>query len=74
MCLSSVCGSVTDQCYCAQLAAGWEPWQQQEAASLATNNNTDAYIRQFEEAYSATYSGLGTPAPGTKQSPGYDLS
>ena len=52
-----MCGSLTEQCYCAAPLA-WEPaWQQHENNS---NNNlaADNYIRQFEEAYTASYSGL----------------
>ena len=52
-----MCGSLTEQCYCAAPLA-WEPaWQQHEGNS---NNNlaADNYIRQFEEAYTASYSGL----------------
>ena len=56
---------MSDQCYCGQMAAGhsnWE-WQQHEntaPAMVTTNNNmaTDNYIRQFEEAYSASYSNM----------------
>ena len=74
----SVCGGVGDQCYCAQMSGlsghgGWEAaghWQPQEAGpSLGLVNNNvnmaaDSYIRQFEEAYSASYSNISSSPSG----------
>ena len=76
--LFSVCGGVGDQCYCAQMSGlsghgGWEAaghWQPQEAGPShgLVNNNVnmaaDSYIRQFEEAYSASYSNISSSPSG----------
>ena len=86
---SSVCGSVGEQCYCAQMPGlsglshglshgGWETpgqWPGQEAGpglGLVNSNNNmnmaaDSYIRQFEEAYSASYSNLGSDSSGVAE-------
>ena len=53
-----MCGSLTEQCYCPG-PGPWEPaWQQQETPGTNNNLAADNYIRQFEEAYTASYSGL----------------
>ena len=69
-----MCGSVTDQCYCGQVSGhnNWDNWQQQDNTTttlVSTNNNmaADSYIRQFEEAYSASYSGSVTCKPSPTQ-------
>ena len=56
---------MNDQCYCGQMS-GQSSWTDQswpghhpEAGTNSGNNNltaADSYIRQFEEAYSASYS------------------
>ena len=61
-----VCGGMNDQCYCGQMSgqSNWTdqawPGHHQEATNSGNNNlaATDNYIRQFEEAYTASYSGL----------------
>ena len=67
---SGMCGSLTGHCYCppppsslsssSDYAEPWQSYQWQEPpASLAA----DTYIRQFEQAYSASYSSKPVHSP-----------
>ena len=64
-----MCGGAGDHCYCAQMTSclsghgGWEAasghWPQEGLVNNNVNMAADSYIRQFEEAYTASYSNIG---------------
>ena len=56
--IPAVCGSLTEQCYCPGPVPWEAAWPQQETPNTNNNLAADNYIRQFEEAYTASYSGL----------------